>query len=65
LICPSPEDLPYSEIEPMSLTSPALADGFFTTSTTWEVPGYISEFKDRSTQTKAQRRKRVDIKRII
>ena len=24
--------------EPKSLTSPALADGFFTTSTTWQVP---------------------------
>ena len=34
--CPSPGDLPNSEIEPMSLMSPALADGFFPTSTTWE-----------------------------
>ena len=25
-------------VEPMSLTSPALAGGFFTTSTTWEAP---------------------------
>ena len=29
-------DLPDSEIEPPSLTSPALASGFFTASTTWE-----------------------------
>ena len=29
---PSPGDLPNSEIEPMSLTSPTLAGGFFTTS---------------------------------
>ena len=28
--------LPDPGIEPMSLTSPALAGGFFTTSTTWE-----------------------------
>ena len=33
---PSPEDLPGPEIEPMSLMSPALAGGFFTTSVTWE-----------------------------
>ena len=29
-------DLPDPEIEPMSLMSPALAGGFFTTSATWE-----------------------------
>ena len=33
---PSPEDLPTSGIEPMSVVSPALADGFFTTCATWE-----------------------------
>ena len=33
---PSPGDLPNPEIEPMSLMSPALAGGFFTSSTTWE-----------------------------
>ena len=36
LPCPSPGDLPNPGIEPRSLTSPALAGGFFTTSTTWE-----------------------------
>ena len=36
LPCPSPGDLPDSGIEPASLMSPALAGGFFTTSTTWE-----------------------------
>ena len=30
----SPGDLPHPGIEPTSLTSPALADGFFTTSAT-------------------------------
>ena len=35
LLCPSPEDLPDPDIE---LACPALADGFFTTSTTWETP---------------------------
>ena len=33
---PSPGDLPKPGIEPASLTSPALAGGFFTTSATWE-----------------------------
>ena len=33
---PSPGDLPDPGFEPMSLTSPTLADGFFTTSATWE-----------------------------
>ena len=36
LPCPHPGDLPDSEITPMSLTSPELARGLFTTSTTWE-----------------------------
>ena len=34
---PSPGDLPDPGIEPTSLTSPALAGGFFTTSITWDV----------------------------
>ena len=33
LPCLPPEDLPNPGIEPVSLTSPALAGGFFTTST--------------------------------
>ena len=37
LLFPSAGDLPDSEIEPVSLKSPALAGGFYTTSTTWEV----------------------------
>ena len=32
----SSRDLPDPGIEPASLTPPALADGFFTTSATWE-----------------------------
>ena len=36
LPCPPQRELPNSEIEPTSPTSPALADGFFTTRTTWE-----------------------------
>ena len=33
---PMSEDLPHPRIKPTSLVSPALADGFFTTSATWE-----------------------------
>ena len=36
LSCPSPGDLPDPGIEPPSSAAPALADGFFITSSTWE-----------------------------
>ena len=36
LPCPPPEDLLNAGIEPEALTSPALAGGFFTSSTPWE-----------------------------
>ena len=36
LPCPPPGDLPHPGIEPMSLMSPALIDGFFTTIAPWE-----------------------------
>ena len=43
---PSPGDLHHPGMEPVSLTSPALAGRFFTTSATWEVltPGKPSNF---------------------
>ena len=34
--CPPPEDLPDPGIESVSFMSPVLADGFLTTSATWE-----------------------------
>ena len=34
---PPPGDFPHLGIKPVSLKSSALAGGFFTTSTTWEV----------------------------
>ena len=40
--CPPPGDLPDPGIEPASLTSPALAGGFFATSATWEFTFRIS-----------------------
>ena len=42
LPCPPPGDLPYPGFEPTSFKSPALAEGFFTTSTTWEAWQYGS-----------------------
>ena len=36
VLYPPPEDLPHPGAEPVSLTSLALAGGFFTTSATWE-----------------------------
>ena len=39
LPCPPSGDLPDPGIEPACLTSLALADRFFTTSTTWEAQG--------------------------
>jgi len=36
LPCPSPRNLPHPGIKLASLMSPALAGGFFTTSTIWE-----------------------------
>ena len=41
LPCPSPGDLPNPGTEPESLTSPALAGRFSTTSTTWGAPALI------------------------
>ena len=35
---PTPGDLPNPGTEPVSLMSPALTSGFFTTSITWEAP---------------------------
>ena len=36
LLCPSPGDLPYPGVEPLSLMYPALAGWSFTTSAIWE-----------------------------
>jgi len=41
LSCPPPGDPPDPGIEPTSLTSPALAGGFFTTSATWEAHYFL------------------------
>ena len=43
LPCLPPGDLPNSGIEPASLTSPALAGGFFTTITTWKASNLVLE----------------------
>ena len=43
LPCPPPGNLPDPGIEPVSLTSPALAGGFFTISATWEFQQSVME----------------------
>ena len=48
---PPPEDLSNPGIKPMSLTSPALSGGFFTSSATWETPGYSLEGREESDTT--------------
>ena len=40
LTFPPPGDLPNPGIEPASPVSPAVAGGFFTSSATWEAPGW-------------------------
>ena len=42
LPCPPPGDLPNPAMEHMSLTSPAVAGGLFTTSATWEARQWSS-----------------------
>ena len=48
LTFPPPRDLPDPGIEPSSLSSPALAGGFFTTSTTWAAPEKIESWLNHS-----------------
>ena len=45
LRCPPPGDLPDPGTEPESIMSPALANRFFTTSTTWEMH-YFKRFSE-------------------
>jgi len=42
LPCPPPGDLPYPGIKAKSLTPPALAGGFLTTSATWEARSFFN-----------------------
>ena len=53
LPCPPPGDPPNPGIKPVSLTSPALAGRFFTTSTTWEAQHSwsVSQFSRQSCLT--------------
>ena len=43
LQCPPPEDLPDPGMKPKSLTPPALAEVFLTTSTIWETRGSLMQ----------------------
>ena len=49
---PSPGDLCDPEIEPSSLSSPALADEFFTTSATWETHLSIQSYPNSDSKEK-------------
>ena len=51
LPCPPPGGLPNPGIEFMSLISPALAGGFFTTSTTWEAPKFFTGKRKKTVPT--------------
>ena len=46
LLCTPPGDLPDPGIEPESLTSPALAYGFFTPSITWKTHSFIIQLQN-------------------
>ena len=48
LTCPPPGDLLDTGVEPTSLMSPTLADGFFTTSATWEAQDKFMRAKLRT-----------------
>ena len=69
LPCPPPVNLLDSVTKPMSLMSPALADGFFTTSATWKaltckgIPTKLST--DFSEETIQARRKSQDIFKVM
>ena len=58
LPCPPPMDLPSLGIEPMSLTSPAWAGRFLTTSATWEAQvlfwSHHASLQDLSSPSKGQ-----------
>ena len=50
LLCPSPGDLPDPGIEPVSLTSHALAGRSFTTTATWEALRIHTKHKTKQTE---------------
>ena len=47
-LCPPPGDLCNPGTEPSSLMSPALAGGFFTTSTIWEKSAGLESWRPRA-----------------
>jgi len=47
LPCPLPGDLTNPGIKPTSLTSPALAGGFFTTRATWKALKVVEGSKEK------------------
>ena len=57
LPCFSPGDLPKPGIKLASLTSPALAGGFFITSATWEAPAESVETRDSESMASDESKK--------
>ena len=57
LPCPPPGDLLNPGIEPLSLTSSALAGRFFTTSATWEAQEIMYREKSNCPQTTSRARR--------
>ena len=53
LPCPPPRNLPDLGVEPKSLMSPALAEGFFTTSTAWKGHLYVNSYKKLTFKSKS------------
>ena len=54
LPCPPPGHLSDPGIKPLCLVSPALAGGFFTTSTSWEAPGTRDEDEKSTARTRME-----------
>ena len=52
VVISSPGDIPDPGMEPVSLMSPALALGFFTTRTTWEAQGVLGALQLASTYSR-------------
>ena len=52
--CPSPGDLPNPAIKPVSLMTPALTVGFFTTNVTWEALLINSSWKNKNPRETSQ-----------
>ena len=66
VVIPPPEDFPDPGTEPVSLTSPALAHRFFTTSATWNAKVSLNKLSDRDeTSLVKKKKKKKYLKKIL